>query len=113
MLGRKKNAICRKLGMVATQNFGRYLGFPLLHQGRNGDAFNFVIEKIQSKLARWQSKLLSKARKLVLVKSVAAPIADYYMQCHALPIKVCNAMDKLIRNFLWGSIKEKKETSLG
>ena len=41
--GRKKNTICRKLGMVATQNLGRYLGFPLLHQGRNGDAFNFVI----------------------------------------------------------------------
>ena len=29
--GRKKNAICRKFGMVAIQNLGRYLGFPLLH----------------------------------------------------------------------------------
>ena len=103
--GRKKNVICRELGLVATQNLGRYLGFPLLHQGRNGDAFNFVIERVQNKLAGWQSKLFSKARKLVLVKSATSPIADYYMQCHALPVKVCNAIDKLIMNFLWGDRK--------
>lgn len=110
--GRKKNAICRKLGMLATQNLGRYLGFPLLHQGRNGDVFNFMIEKIQNRLTGWQSKLLSKAGKLVLVKSAASPIADYYMQCHALPIKVCNAVDKLIMNFLWGSTEEKRKLHL-
>lgn len=52
---RKKRTICKKLGMVATQNLGRYLGFPLLHQGRNGDAFSFVIERIQDKLAGWKS----------------------------------------------------------
>ena len=61
---RKKRTICKKLGMVATQNLGRYLGFQQLHQGRNGDAFNFVIEKIQNKLAGWKSKLLSIAGKL-------------------------------------------------
>ena len=110
--GRKKNSICRKLGMVATQNLGRYLGFPLLHQGRNGDAFNFVIERVQNKLASWQSKLLSKAGKLVLIKSAPTPIADYYMRCHALPIKVCNAIDKLVRDFLWGSTNEKRKLHL-
>ena len=97
---------------MATQNLGRYLGFPLLHQGRNGNAFNFVIERIQNKLAGWRSKLLSKAGKLILVKAAASPIADYYMQCHALPIKVCNAVDKLIRNFLWGSSDEKRKIHL-
>lgn len=112
MIGRKKNAICRKLRMIATQNLGRYLGFPLLHQGRNGVAFNFVIEKIQNRLAGWQSKLLSEVEKLVLVKSIASSIANYYMQCHALPIKVCNAVDKLIRNFLWGSTKKKRKLHL-
>ena len=110
--GRKKNSICRKLGLMATQNLGRYLGFPLLHQGRNGNAFNFVIERIQNKLAGWRSKLLSKAGKLILVKAAASPIADYSMQCHALPIKVCNAVDKLIRNFLWGSSGEKRKIHL-
>ena len=70
------------------------------------------MEKIQNKLVGWQSKLLSKVGKLVLVKSAASPIADYYMQCHTLPTKVCNAMDKLIRNFLWGSTEEKRKLDL-
>ena len=109
--GRKKNTIFKKLGMVATQNLGRYLCFPLLHQGRNGNAFNFLIERVQNKLAGWQSKLLSEAGKLVLVKSAAFPIADYYMQYHALPIKVCNAIEKLIRNFYGAQLMRKRKST--
>ena len=45
----------------------------------------------------------------MLVKSAASPITDYYIQCHALPIKVCNAIDKLIRDFLWGTTEEKRK----
>ena len=97
---RRKRYICRKLGMNATNNLGRYLGFPILTKGRLGSAFNFVVERVQNKLAGWRTKLLSRAGKLVLVKSAAAPIAKYYMQCQALPSKVCDAVDKTVRNFL-------------
>ena len=45
---------------------------------------------------------------MVLIKTTAAPIADYYMQCHAFPIKICNTIDKKIRDFLWGSTEEKE-----
>ncbi|KAL0012862.1 hypothetical protein SO802_007970 [Lithocarpus litseifolius] len=106
---RRKRRLCNKLGVCETSDLGRYLGFPLLHQGRNGNAFNFVAEKISAKLAGWKSRLLSRAGRLVLIKSAAAPIADYYMQCHALPIKVCNAIDKKMRDFVWGSNEEKKK----
>ena len=61
---RCKRSICRKLGINATENLGRYLGFPLIYQGRNGDAFNFLIDKVQKKLSGWKAKFLSKARKL-------------------------------------------------
>lgn len=106
---RRKRRLCNKLGINETADLGRYLGFPLLFQGRNGNAFNFVDEKIQNKLASWKTKLLSRVGRLVLVKSTAAPIADYYMQCHALPIKVCNNIDKKVRDFLCGSTEEKKK----
>ena len=88
------------MGIAATTNLGKYLGFPIFNQGRVGNAFNFVVNKIQSKLDGWRSKLLSRASKLVLVKSSAAPVAEYYMQCHLLPVKVCNQIDKLQRDFL-------------
>lgn len=67
--------------MSATNNLGKYLGFPIIHQGRVGNAYNFVVNKIQSKLAGWKSKLLSKAGKLVRARTFAAPVAEYYMQC--------------------------------
>ena len=72
-----------------------------------GKTYNFVINKIQSKLAGWRSKLLSKAGRLVLVKAAAAPVAEYYMQCQSLPAKVCDQVDKIIRDFLWGQLKKK------
>ena len=77
---RRKRFICRKLGIHATTNLGRYLGFPILHQNRAGVAYNFVVEKFQNKLAGWKTKLLSRAGKLVLAKTVGAPVAEYYMQ---------------------------------
>ena len=100
MLQEGGRGICRKLGMNATNNLGRYLGFPILTEGRPGSAFHFVVERVQNKLAGWRTKLLSRAGKLVLVKSAATPIAKYYMQCQALPIKVCDAVDKTVRDFL-------------
>ena len=105
---RRKSSICRWMGITATNNLGKYLGFPIIHQGRVGSAFNFVMEKVQSKLVGWKTNLLSRVGRLVLAKTTAAPIAEYYMQYHTLPIKVCDAIDKMVRAFLWGSTNEKK-----
>ena len=63
---------------------------------------------MQNKLAGWRSKLLSKVGKLVLVKSSAAPVAEYYMQCQSLPVKVCDQVDKITSDFLWGLTEEKR-----
>ena len=54
---------------------------------------------------------MSKASRLVLVKATATPVVEYYMQCQSLPAKVCDQVDKLIRDFLWGSTEEKKEVA--
>ncbi|KAK7857681.1 putative ribonuclease h protein [Quercus suber] len=109
---RRKRQLCRKMGIEATNNLGRYLGFPILHQGRNGNSFNFVLERIQSKLAGWKTKLLSRVGRMVLVQTAAAPIVDYYMQCHAIPIKVSSAIDKAMRDFLWELTEEKRKLHL-
>ena len=46
------------------------------------------------------------------MKSTSTPIPDYYMQCHALPIKTCSAIGKLNRDFLWGFTQEKRKLHL-
>lgn len=67
-----------------------------------------MVEKIQNKLAGWKTKLLSTAGKLVLAKTAVVPVVEYYMQCQALPTKVCDVVDKIIRDFLWGLMEEKR-----
>ena len=61
-----------------------------------------------SKLAGWKAKYLSFAGWTVLIKSVMSAIPNYVMQGVALPIHVCEKLDKINRDFLWGSISEKK-----
>lgn len=95
-----KILICNKLDISATSEIGRYLEFPIFHKGWNCNAFNFVIDKVQSKLARWKAKVLSPAGRLMLIKSASTPILDYYMQFHALPIQTCSAINKLNKDFL-------------
>ena len=104
----RKRTMCKRLGILATNNLGRYLGFPIIHNGRVGNAFNFVLDNLQRKLAGWKSRLLSKVGRLVLAKSAFAPIAEYYMQCHNLPAKVCDSIDKMMRDFIWGSTEERR-----
>lgn len=109
VIARRKRNLCQRLGIIATNNLGKYLGFPIIHQGRVDSAFNFIMEKVQSKLIGWKTKLLSRAGRIVLVKTTTAPIAEYYMQCHTLPNKVCDVVDKMVRDFIWDSIDEKKK----
>uniref|UniRef100_A0A2N9IZP5 C2H2-type domain-containing protein n=1 Tax=Fagus sylvatica TaxID=28930 RepID=A0A2N9IZP5_FAGSY len=77
--------------------------------GRSTRDFDFVVEKVQAKLSSWKAKLLSPAGRVILVQSVTSAIPAYYMQNVALPTRVCSTLDKLNRDFLWGSTEESKK----
>ena len=65
-----------------------------------------------NKLSRWKAKFLSFVRKSVLVKSVMFAIPNYVMQGEALPVHLCEKLDKINRDFFWGSTREKKKLHL-
>ena len=71
-----------------------------------------MIERVQSKLEGWKSELLSPTDRLVLIKSVATPILEYFMQCISFPSNVCNSINKIIRDFLWGCSPEHRKMHL-
>ena len=88
------------LGFRSTPSLGKYLGFLIKHIGINQD-FSFIIERIQSRLARWKANLLSFPGRLVLTQVVASTIPDYIMQCPPPPSqKILQNIDCLSRNFL-------------
>jgi hypothetical protein len=104
-----RHQMCGILGVSSTPNLGKYLGFPLRSNGRSTRDFDFVVEKVQAKLSSWKGKLLSPAGRVVLVQSVTSAIPAYYMQNVALPSRICTKLDKINRDFLWGSTDEKKK----
>ena len=50
-----KSKICENLNIQATNNLGKYLGFPLKHKGSDWNQFKFVTKRVINKLAGWKA----------------------------------------------------------
>ena len=70
------------------------------------------MERVISKLSGWKAKFLSFAGRTMLIKSVMATIPNHVMQGVALRSQLCEKLDKINRDFLWGSSTEKKKLHL-
>ncbi|KAL5551253.1 hypothetical protein UlMin_001429 [Ulmus minor] len=79
-----------------------YLGLPLFRSGKIKD-LDFLVEQLDSKLAGWKSRTLSKAKRVVLIQSVALALPLYTMQTTKIPLSVCSKLDSRIRSFWWGN----------
>ncbi|CAN1830416.1 Putative ribonuclease H protein At1g65750 [Linum perenne] len=92
------------LGIGATQNLGRYLGVPLLHGRVTRSTYEFILARMDKKLAGWKANNLSLAGIVTLASSVLNAIPSYVMQSSFLPVYICEAIDRKIRDFIWGSV---------
>ncbi|CAN1122078.1 Putative ribonuclease H protein At1g65750 [Linum perenne] len=93
------------LGMGTTNDLGRYLGVPILHGRVTKQTYNFVLDRLDNRLADWKADNLSLAGRVTLASSVLNSIPSYIMQTAFLPVYLCDQIDKKIRNFIWGSTK--------
>lgn len=69
--------------------------------------FNFIIEKMQQRLVSWKLKLLNKAGRMTLAKSILTSILIYYMQVNWLSSSICDKIDQITRNFIWQDSEDK------
>lgn len=104
--------ISNSLGITKVEDLGRYLGVPSFHGRITKDSFSWIIERIQARLTGWRSKTLSLAGRYVMVQAVLLTIPYYSMQSTLLLVKVLEAIEWLIRNFLWGSSKRVRKAHL-
>ena len=58
----------------------KYFGLPSLVGRNKKNTFNSIKDKLRKKLAGWKEKLLSKAGKEVLIKTVAQAILTYTIE---------------------------------
>ena len=92
--------IVQLLGINETSNLGKYLGYLILHKRRCQNDFQFMVERVQAKLAGWKTECLSPAGWLVLIKAAVTAIPEYTMQCYKILVRICDEVEKLVRNFL-------------
>ncbi|GKA98534.1 RNA-directed DNA polymerase, eukaryota, reverse transcriptase zinc-binding domain protein, partial [Tanacetum coccineum] len=68
-----------------------------------------LVEKVKKRIFDWRNKSLSFAGKLQLVASVLSSLHVYWASMFMLPVSICDSIDKLFKNFIWG----KSESSSG
>lgn len=106
------NATERELGMRACNDFENYLGVPILTSKRNTKAFNFLIDKLRSKLANWKASALSLVGRLTLITAVTTAIPTHVMHNTMLPSKVFKEINKFNKKFLWRHSTTKRNIHL-
>ncbi|XP_057733852.1 uncharacterized protein LOC130949032 [Arachis stenosperma] len=94
--------MCQILGCQETALPVRYLGISLGANPRLVKTWKPVIEKVEEKLNLWKAKVLSKAGKLVLIKSVINSLPIYYLSLYKMPNAVARRIISLQRKFFWG-----------
>lgn len=108
-LARDLSTLC---GFALTKNLGMYLGVPCIHSKVSERHFQYIIERLNRKLAGWKSDSLNFMGRTTLVQSVTPTIPNYSMQTASLPSTIISQIDRINRNFLWGDKSNKKKIHL-
>ncbi|GJZ78963.1 putative RNA-directed DNA polymerase [Tanacetum coccineum] len=79
----------------------RYLCVPLSSKNINKNDCRVLVEAVQNKVSDWRNKCLSFAGKLQLIASILSSLHVYWSSLFFIPAFICDAIDKIIKNFLW------------
>ncbi|KAK3222042.1 hypothetical protein Dsin_009067 [Dipteronia sinensis] len=86
------------------------LGLPLGARPGTKSFWKDLVSCVESRLAPWKKKFLSKGGRLVFIKAVMSGIPTYYMSVFKMPVGVALAIENLQRNFFLGDRVEKRKT---
>jgi len=95
-----------RLGCILVHLPITYLGVPLGASTKKASSWQGILEKVHKRLSSWKSSCLSRAGRLVLIKSVLNCLPIYYLSLFKMPKKVALEITKMQRKFLWGVNKE-------
>ncbi|XP_016206261.1 uncharacterized protein LOC107646598 [Arachis ipaensis] len=93
--------MCCVLGCKEASLPVKYLGISLGANPRFVKTWKPIIDKVEEKLSLWKAKVLNKAGKLVLIKSVLNSLPVYYLSLYKMPKAIVEKLISLQRRFLW------------
>lgn len=80
-----------------------HLGNSLFLSRNKTKEFGSLKDRVQHRLERWNLNLISKARKVILIKVVVQALPTYAMSTFKIPSRICKDLDALIRRYWWDS----------
>ncbi|KAK4282627.1 hypothetical protein QN277_013982 [Acacia crassicarpa] len=101
--------ITQTSGFKRVKNMGRYLGAMMQHGRVSKTLYEGIIEKVRDRLNNWHQLCLSQARRITLSQSVLASIPFFQMQSYKLPASVCQNMERMQRDFIWGDTENRRK----
>uniref|UniRef100_A0A803NLR5 RNase H type-1 domain-containing protein n=1 Tax=Cannabis sativa TaxID=3483 RepID=A0A803NLR5_CANSA len=94
-----RDTICDFLGIFESDENGSYLGLPYSIVRNKNAILGFLKDKLRKRINGWEGRLLSRAGKEVLLKSVAqAPMSVFL-----LPVDTCKELERLMAKFWWST----------
>ena len=76
-----------------------YLGLPLMIGRSKRREFRTIKERIWSRIKGWGGRLLSQARKAIMIQAIAQAIPLYVMSCFRLPKSFLCEINMLFANY--------------
>ncbi|KAF7801626.1 ribonuclease H [Senna tora] len=98
----KKKEMADFFNLKFHSTLGKYLGTYIDCKESKSHVIQDTLNKIESKLKVWKSKLLSQAARLTLIKSVINSYLVYPFSCMQFPKDKCKRIEGLMSNFFWG-----------
>lgn len=90
-------------GFNITHDLGKYLGVSLIHKRTDKETYRHILDQTQQRLTTWRAESLSFAGRVTLAQSVVAALPMYTMQTTLFPRYVCYSLERMMRDFIWGS----------
>lgn len=100
------------LNIHSRNSFGKYLGFPIFNKAPiNGD-FQFIFDSMNTKLVDWKINFLNVTGRTTLARVSLNNIPNHIIQYITLPNMILRKIDRIHRNFIWGTTEVKKKMHL-
>jgi hypothetical protein len=100
--------VAQQLGCPIVELPLKYLGIPLTIRKPTSAQLQPMIDRVAGMLPKWKARLMDRAGRLTLVKSVLGAVPVHQLLVLAIPKKALKPVMKIQRNFLWTGRKEAK-----
>ena len=111
-LRKLKKLMAKQITVQLVSKIGKHLGTYLDAASRKKDIGAEIIDKMRSKLQGWKSRMLSRAGRLTLCKSVLQNLPVYHLATTQNPKGCLKEINRIITRFWKGELKHDKKLHL-